>query len=272
MTEKEQKSLILRQRYDLTVPERSLIERGLLLAESLGKKEYICPILGVKFVLIPAGTFMMGSPEDEEGRWDTGERLHHVTISKPFYMQITQVTQGQWKKVMGNNPSYFKGDYNLPVESVSWNDVQEFISELNSMEGVDKYRLPTEAEWEYACRTGSTTAYCFGDDPRRLGEYAWYFDNSGSETRPAGKKKPNAWGLYDMHGNVWERVQDWWGKYPSGSVTDPEGPSSGSDRVRRGGCWVKRCQVLPLSVSLPRKPRRPQRIPGLSPSQGSGTG
>ncbi len=153
--ETENRSLIVRGRYDLTVPERSLIERGLLLAESLGKKEYICPILGAKFVLTPAGTFIMGSPEDEPGRHD-GETLHTVTISKPFYMQTTEVTQGQWKKVMGNNPSWFKGDDNLPVEQVGWNNIQEFIRKINNMDGTNKYRLPTEAQWEYACRAGST--------------------------------------------------------------------------------------------------------------------
>ena len=229
--ETENRALIVRGRYDLTVPERALIERGLLLADSLGKKEYICPILKARFVFIPAGTFMMGSPEDEPGRKDN-ETLHQVTISKPFYLQTTQVTQGQWKKVMGNNQSHFKGDDNLPVQEVSWNDVQEFIRKLNKTEGTDKYRLPTEAQWEYACRAGSTTAYCFGDDPGRLGEYAWIDDSSA---HPVGQKKPNAWGLYDMHGNVRELVQDEGTYYPAGHVTDPEGPSSGLRRVLRGG-------------------------------------
>jgi formylglycine-generating enzyme required for sulfatase activity len=200
------------------------------------EKEYTCPILSAKFVLIPAGTFMMGSPEDDPERL-VYETLHQVTISKPFYMQTMPVTQGQWQKVMGNNPSHFKGDDNCPVENVSWNDVQEFISKLNSMEREDRYRLPTEAEWEYACRTGSTTAYCFGDDPGHLGEYAWYSSNSGSKTHPVGQKTPNAWGLYDMHGNVWEWVQDRCGDYLSGNVTDPEGLSSGWGRVIRGGSW-----------------------------------
>jgi formylglycine-generating enzyme required for sulfatase activity len=204
-----------------------------------GKKEHTGPILYAKFVLIPSGTFMMGSPEDEPGR-STMETLHQVTISKPFYMQTTEVTQKQWEKVMGNNPSYFQGDENLPVEQVSWNDVQEFIRKLNKMEGNDKYRLPTEAQWEYACRAGSSTMYCFGNDPGRLGEYAWYDENSGNVTHAVGQKKPNAWGLYDMYGNVWEWVQDWGGSgdYPSGHVTDPTGPSSGPSRVFRGGSGV----------------------------------
>jgi formylglycine-generating enzyme required for sulfatase activity len=215
-------------------------------------KEYIGPILNARFVLIPAGTFMMGSPEDDPDRED-GETLHQVTISKPFYIQTTLVTQGQWKtvsahpnppnpniyyhfEVRGNNPSYFRGDDNLPVESVSWNDIQEFIGKINKMEGTDKYRLPTEAQWEYACRAGSTTEYCFADDDD-LGEYAWNWYNSGDKTHPVGQKKPNAWGLYDMHGNVAEWCQDWYDDYPSDSVTDPVGPSTGTDRVCRGGGW-----------------------------------
>jgi len=193
--------------------------------------------LGMKFVLIPDGSFMMGSPPHEINRADD-ENLHIVTISKPFYMQSTQVTQGQWEEVMGNNPSFFRncGD-NCPVENVSWDDAQEFIRKLNQVKGTDKYRLPTVAEWEYACRAGSTTRYYFGDDEAELGEYAWYHNNSDGKTHPVGQKKPNAWGLYDMHGNVWEWCQDWYGEY-SGSVTDPKGPISGEYRVLRGGSWI----------------------------------
>lgn len=192
--------------------------------------------LGMEFIYIKPGTFMMGSPSHEKGRYNN-EKQHQVTLTRGFYMQTTEVTQGQWKAVMGSNPSRFKGD-DLPVEQISWNDVQEFIRRLNQREGGDKYRLPTEAEWEYACRAGRTTRFSFGDDESRLGEYAWYDGNSGSRTHPVAQKKPNAWGLYDMHGNVWEWCQDRYGDYPSGSVTDPEGPSSGSYRVIRGGSWV----------------------------------
>jgi formylglycine-generating enzyme required for sulfatase activity len=123
------------------------------------------------------------------------------------------------------------------VENVSWDQVQEFVSKLNAGEKGPKYRLPTEAEWEYAARAGTTTAYSFGDDTRQLGEYAWYSENAGNTTHSVGQKKPNPWGLYDMHGNVWEWVQDWYGPYTAAAAVDPAGPSSGSNRVIRGGCW-----------------------------------
>jgi len=191
--------------------------------------------IGMKFVLIPPGTFTMGSPSDELGR-RRDERQHRVTLSKPFYLQTTEVTQAQWREIMGNNPSRFKAA-DHPVESVSWHDGQEYIKRLNEIEGTDKYRLPTETEWEYACRAGSTTRFCFGDDAQMLGEYAWYYNNSNGHAYLVRQKKPNAWGLYDMHGNVWEWCQDWHGPYPKGHVTDPKGPSSGKFRTFRGGCW-----------------------------------
>jgi formylglycine-generating enzyme required for sulfatase activity len=204
--------------------------------------------LGMKFVLIPAGTFMMGSAKDPEEMakrygaqpdWYRPEHpQHQVTISRPFYLQTTEVTQGQWQKVMGYNPSNFEQcGKDCPVENVSWSDAQEFIAKLNRMEKTDKYRLPTEAQWEYACRAGSTHAWCFGDDEANLGEYAWYAKNSQVQTHPVAQKKPNDWGLYDMHGNLWEWCQDWYGEYPAAPITDPEGPSSGIRRVLRGGSW-----------------------------------
>jgi formylglycine-generating enzyme required for sulfatase activity len=141
---------------------------------------------------------------------------------------------------MGKNPSNFKGD-KLPVEQVSWNTCQEFIKKLNDFgsapEGY-KFALPTEAQWEYACRAGSKTAYCFGDDDKQLGDYAWYSRNSGSKTHEVGTKKANAWGIYDMHGNVWEWCSDWYEDYPHSDVVDPTGASSGADRVFRGSGWV----------------------------------
>jgi len=194
-------------------------------------------MIGMKFLYIPPGEFMMGSPKEEAGRYDN-EILHKVVLTKPFFMQNIPVTQGQWRAIMGSNPSHFNnGGDDCPVEQVSWDDAQEFIRKLNQKEGADNYRLPTEAEWEYACRAGSTTAYCFGDDESRLKEYAWYDKNSDSKTHPVGLLKPNAWGLYDMHGNVWEWCQDWYGDYPSDAATDPIGATVGSYRVLRGGGW-----------------------------------
>jgi formylglycine-generating enzyme required for sulfatase activity len=193
--------------------------------------------IGVEFVLIPAGTFMMGSPDSDAEAYEDETPAHRVTISQPFYLGQYAVTQGQWEAVMGTNPSEFTGDRNRPVEQVSWEDTQEFIRRLNTREGGARYRLPTEAEWEYACRAGSHIAYSFGNGPHQLDAYGWYEGNSGNQTHPVGQLAPNAWGLYDMHGNVWEWVQDWFGVYAPGPVTDPEGPTSGSDRVLRGGSW-----------------------------------
>jgi len=215
---------------------------GSLIAEEKTIKNSI----GMEFVLIPAGSFMMGADKNFEDASDDETPRHRVTISKPFYMGKYEVTQEQWVAVMGSNPSYYKGRAR-PVEEVSYDDVQIFIRKLNEKEGTGKYRLPTEAEWEYAARAGTTTAYSFGDDKNKLGQYAWYDDNSGNETHPVGELKPNAWGLYDMHGNVMEWCSDWKGDYPSGSVIDPKGPSSGSRRVVRGGfLWglaIKHCRL-----------------------------
>jgi formylglycine-generating enzyme required for sulfatase activity len=199
-----------------------------LTSSPLGLATFTSPTLGAKFVLIPAGTFMMGSPASEMQRNDD-EKQYQVTISRPFYMQITEVTRAQWKKVMGGDmPSDDR-----PVMMVTWDDIQTFISELNSIEGTDKYRLPTEAEWEYAARAG-TQADWYG----YMDDIAWYIGNSGKNTHVVGQKRPNPWFLSDMLGNVWEWVQDWYGVYPSGSVTDPVGPSDGSYRVFRGGSFT----------------------------------
>jgi len=210
----------------------------------------------MKFVLIPAGTFIMGSPANEPDRSDN-ETQHQVTLSRPFYLQTTEVTQGQWTAIMGNNPSQFKncGD-NCPVENISWQDAQEYIKRLNIRERTSKYRLPTEAEWEYACRAGSQTAFSFGDVVGSLDSYGWYSGNSGNRTHPVGQKEPNAWGLYDMHGNVCEWVQDRYGDYPVGAVTDPTGPSSGTGIVRGGStdsiAWICRCACRVLTARYER--------------------
>ena len=187
-----------------------------------------------EMVLIPAGEFLMGSDAG-----DSDEKPEHrVRITKPFYLGKYEVTQEQWAAVMGNNPSRFQGPKN-PVEQVSWDDCQEFCRRLSAKEGKE-YRLPTEAEWEYACRAGSTGEYCFGDEGSRLGEYAWYLSNSQRETHAVGQKRPNAWGLYDMHGNVWEWCADHYDQdyYRNSPVDDPQGPSGGAYRVNRGGSWV----------------------------------
>jgi formylglycine-generating enzyme required for sulfatase activity len=208
------------------------------MAQKKGSNTFISPTLGATFVLIPAGTFMMGSPREEPGR-DVDEGPHHqVTISRPFFMQTTEVTQGQWKRVMGNNPSHFGscGD-DCPVEHVSWEDVQGFVEKLNRMERTDKYRLPTEAQWEYAARAGTTTRFHTGNSDDDLLRVGWLKSNSASKTHQVGQKTPNSWGLYDMHGNVYEWVQDWFRLYAAGSLTDPAGPPSGLKRVRRGGSW-----------------------------------
>ena len=200
--------------------------------------------LGMTFNSIPSGTFMMGCEgQDGTSGYSCGSSespKHEVTITQSFYMQTTEITQGQWRAVMGNDPSYFSncGD-DCPVEKVSWNDIQEFLTTLNGM-GQGTYRLPTEAEWEYAARAGTTTTYSFGDDPNQLGDYAWYSSNSSSTTHPVATKLPNPWGLYDMHGNVWEWVQDWYNAsaYSSHAASDPIYEESGSSRVYRGGSWL----------------------------------
>ena len=189
--------------------------------------------IGMEFVLIPAGTFSMGANEGE-----TDERpAHQVKISRPFYLGKYEVTQEQWQAIMGKNPSLFQGNPKRPVEQVSWNDAQEFIRRLNAKENVKVYRLPTEAEWEYAARAGTATAYSFGDKASQLRQYGWYHDNAAKRTHEVGELQPNPWGLYDMHGNVWEWVLDWSGRYREGTVTDPQGPDSGAQHMRRGGGW-----------------------------------
>jgi formylglycine-generating enzyme required for sulfatase activity len=195
---------------------------------------------GVKLelVLIPAGEFLMGSPDSDKDASPNEKPQHRVRITKPFYLGKYLVTQEQWEAVMSYNPSQFKGPKN-PVERVSWEDCRGFVEKLNAKVGGGKFSLPTEAQWEYACRAGSTTRYCYGDDETQLGEYAWYEENSDRKTHPVGEKTPNAGGLYDMHGNVWEWCQDWYdqGYYANSPTDDPTGPAGGSIRVNRGGSW-----------------------------------
>lgn len=199
--------------------------------------------IGMEFVYIPPGSFLMGTSLDEPGR-KSDEKQHLVILTNGFYMQTTEVTQGQWKAIMGIPPRYIRTcTDNCPVERLSWDDAQEFIDKLNKFEGTSKYRLPTEAEWEYAARAGSKTAFANGDISildcgydSTLNKIGWYCGNSDSYPHhPVAQKNPNAWGLYDMHGSVWEWCIDWRGSYPLDSVTNPAGPSSGTERVLRGG-------------------------------------
>jgi formylglycine-generating enzyme required for sulfatase activity len=197
---------------------------------------------GVKLdlVLIPAGSFTMGSPDSDSSAFFDERPQHQVRITRPFYMAKYLVTQEQWEAVMGSNPSRFKGASN-PVENVSWDQCRQFLEKLNakSPPAGGKFQLPTEAQWEYACRAGSNRHYCFGDDPSLLDQYAWYAGNSGGATHAVGTKKPNAWGLYDMHGNLWEWCADWYdgGYYARSPADDPQGPREGTCRVIRGGGW-----------------------------------
>jgi len=190
-----------------------------------GKKKPVTT--SIELVLIPGGSFRMGSTSSEA--YGDEQPVHQVTLSS-FHIGKYPVTQRQWRAVMGKNPSRFKGK-DRPVEQVSWDDVQEFIQKLNQLTG-KRYRLPTEAEWEYAARGGTS-----GDRYGNIEDIAWYDDNSGGSTQPVGVKQPNAYGLYDMLGNVWEWCQDWYGSYTSSAKTNPTGPSSGSGRVYRGGSW-----------------------------------
>lgn len=200
--------------------------------------------IGMEFVQIPAGEFYMGSLAGiihiipDSGRPVDEGPVHRVKIPQSFYLGKYEVTQKQWRDVMGNNPSYFKGD-DLPVENIPWNDVQDFIKKINAKEGVTKYRLPSEAEWEYAARAGTITSYSFGYDESKLGDYAWCNNNDGDKTHEVGKKRPNPWGLYDMYGNVWEWVQDKWHKNYDGAPNDGSAWEIGSSsaRVIRGGGW-----------------------------------
>ena len=186
---------------------------------------------GMEFVLIKPVPFQMGSTN---GR-DNEKPVHNVILTNSFYLGIHPVTQGQYCAITGTNPSHFSTVEAYPVERVSWHDAQSFIERLNEKE--HRYRLPSEAEWECACRAGTTTVYSFGDDARKLNDSAWTSENSGRKTHPVGRKQANPWGLYDMYGNVWEWVQDWYGAYPDSTLTDPTGPETGSNRVIRGGSW-----------------------------------
>ena len=208
------------------------------------------PAFDVEEVL--GGTFQMGAwGKTLDGAWDDEKPAHQVTVST-FWMGRYEVTQALWQAVMGNNPSHFKGD-NLPVEHVSWNDCQTFLQRLNNrkgelgLQGNMYFDLPTEAEWEFAARGGRNSGKYKYSGSDNLDYVAWHDGNSGSRTHPVGQKAKNELGLYDMSGNVWEWCKDWYGSYPSYAQTNPTGPSSGSDRVYRGGCWFSIARVSHVS-------------------------
>jgi formylglycine-generating enzyme required for sulfatase activity len=257
-------------------------------AEKMTADKKIKNSLGMEFVYIEPGTFIMGSPDSEPGR-DNDEGQHKVTLTRGYYLQTTEVTVGQWREFArksgyrteaetgggafvwtGDKWEKKKGIYwdhpalpqddSHPVNCVSWNDAQEFIDWLNEADGV-KYRLPSEAEWEYAALAGNTTTFAKGaiterkcNEAPNLAAMGWYCANSGGNTHPVAQKKPNAWGLYDMHGNIAEWCQDWYKNYSAASATDPKGPSTGTIRVIRGGSWfnnVKYCRSADRGKDVP---------------------
>ena len=252
-----------------------------------GEEEETIPPEG--FVLIESGAFIMGSPVDELGRADD-ETEHEVTLTRDFYLAETEVTQGEWLAVMGSNPSEFSGCDDCPVEMVSWYDAVEFCNARSALETLSPaydidgesvswdptangYRLPTEAEAEYACRAGSTTAYYNGpnlhtkcNDPN-LDEIGWYCGNNDVRPEEVAQKLPNAWGLYDMSGNVHEWCWDWKEDYPSGPATDPTGPESGANRARRSGSWASNAQACRSAERSSRDPESRVNNHGLRPAR-----
>jgi len=227
---------------------------------------FTVPELGLQIVWVKPGTFTMGSPTSESGR-ESDETQHPVTLINGFYLGKYEVTQDQWEKVMGSNPSKYRGA-DRPVEMVSWNDAVAFCKKLTEMEkkagrvpeGM-AYQLPTEAQWEYTCRAGTTTAYSWGDSISA--KNASHHRKNPEGTTPVGKYPPNPWAFHDMHGNVWEWCADWYDTYPSGSVTNPEGPASGWDRVLRGGSWYHTGAGLRSAKRRFHRPWQPSRLVGF---------
>jgi len=232
----------------------------------------------MEFVLIRPGSFLMG---DAKARNADEKPAHKVSITKPFFLGKYEVTQQQWMAIMENNSSGFQGPKN-PVEHLTWDDCQAFVAKVNAKlrNSGAKFSLPTEAQWEYACRAGGTTQYCCGDDEQGLLDYAWFEGNSGNKAHPVGQKKPNAWGLYDMHGNVSEWCADWHGKdyYGKSPAADPTGPAFGDARVLRGGNWradamlsrsACRNSSVPFMRSITYGFRVACLIPGETPTRGA---
>jgi formylglycine-generating enzyme required for sulfatase activity len=230
-------------------PSEPMLAKGPPAERMTAKDGDLVNAIGMRLKHIPAGSFVMGSSAGDREE----QPAHVVRLSQGFRLGECPVTQRQWKAIMGadNNPSHFQGD-ELPVENVTWEEAQEFCRRLSELPGEKEagrvYALPTEAQWEYACRAGTTTRFSFGDDAAQLGAYAWFEDNSGDRTHPVGTKKPNAWGLYDMHGNVSQWCADRFGTYPERTLTDPTGPPIGLHRVCRGGSWISSAYKCRASV------------------------
>ena len=202
--------------------------------------------IGMEFVLVPPGWFEMGCSEGDSHCLPDERPRHTVEISRAFYLGRHEVTQEQWRTLIGNNPAAFAGD-RRPIENVSWREAQEFVRRLNVKEGTNRYRLPTEAEWEYAARADTVTRFPF--EPAQAPDFAWNWNDAGAQSHPVGEKRPNPWGLFDMHGNVWEWVWDWHGEDTYGArvpaeTVDPRGPPEGAGRVLRGGSWANDLRYL----------------------------
>ena len=211
---------------------------GYLVISGAGADDEISfdPFKQSDFVRIEAGSFLMGSSDSDA--YPDEQPVHSVTITKPYLLAKTEVTQAQWMAVMSHNPSLFPNP-DHPVDNVDWGDIQKFLNRINKLANCDDcYRLPTEAEWEYAARAGSSSRHPFGNTADSLGKYAWYSANSGATTHPVARKAPNAWGLYDMQGNVYEWVQDFYGTYSTNEVIDPIGATVGTEYILRGGSWT----------------------------------
>jgi formylglycine-generating enzyme required for sulfatase activity len=243
-------SVLATARADGQAPQGT--EGGSLQAREVARR--IAAVLAqVEYVPIPSGTFPMGCSAGETDCSDDQKPAHQVAITKGFELGKYEVTQAVWQAVMGTNPSTFKGP-DLPVEQVSWNDVQEFLAVLNGRGDGHHYRLPTEAEWEYAARAGTS-----GEHYGKIDAIAWYALNSDNQTHPVGRKQPNAWGLYDMQGNVWEWCEDWYqddyyGGFGKDEAVDPQGPASGQYRVLRGGSWYRYLWFVRASSRLGVRP------------------
>jgi formylglycine-generating enzyme required for sulfatase activity len=232
----------------LQLPTASYVMPGTAATNKGSRVFRVAIMTSSNLAFIPAGSFTQGSPTNETGRFNEEGPQVAVTISQGFWIGKNLVTQQEYQSVIGSNPSSFTGSSALPVEQVTWMDATNYCVKRTIQEraaGIIPagcyYRLPTEAEWEYACRAGTTNRFNYGDDPgyTNLANHAWYEVNSSDLTHVVGQKPPNAWGLYDMHGNLWEWCQDWYAdSYPGGSATDPQGPASGAYRVLRGGSWA----------------------------------